>query len=199
MTESTINQAAVDRFTSAHAGVGVTMAAAGLPWWAALVGTVGWELVENHLKDARPDLFPYSSHDSLGNSVADSVAVMAAYLVTRHVTDRGLSPEGKAAYRSAVGSTLGAFAGSISFGGIGHLVGADKTTMERGLTIQDTGATGYQVGCAIGGAVGAFGAGDKHKIAAAIGGLIGGGTLGPLGAALGSYVAVSLAQSLNAS
>lgn len=196
MTDGAINQAALDRFTSAHAGVGITMAAFGIPWWATLLSTIGWELIENKLKDARPDLFPYSSHDSFENSVADSTAVMLGFWVARHAMRRGLSPEGKAALTASVGATLGAFAGSMSFGVVGKALGATQTTMERGLAIQSHGRAGYHLGCGLGAALGIWHLRAAHTAPVAAGGFVGGATGGPLGAALGAYMATGIAQDL---
>lgn len=193
---SDINQAALDRFTSAHAGVGISIAVLGFPWWAALAMTVGWELVENYLKDRKPDLFPYSSHDSAENSVADAAAVMVGFVVTRHMLRRGLTHAGQAALRSAVGATAGAFVGSGSFGLAGKAMHHEQSQGQRGTSVVSTwGGYGYMVGCSVGAAIaGATIKDQRYAEAAAFGGLVGGGAFGPLGAALGTYVAVGVAE-----
>lgn len=196
MPDTGINQAAIDRFTSAHGGVGVTLAVLNFPWWAALGVTIGWEVVENYLKDRKPHLFPYSSHDSLENSVVDAAAVIVGFAVTRHMMRRGLTTAGQAALRSAVGATFGAFIGSGTFGLSGRLMHGEQEDSERGLSPVSTwGGTGYLVGCSVGGAVG--GATIKNQTyaeAAAFGGLVGGAAFGPLGAALGTYISVGVAE-----
>lgn len=192
------NQAAMDRFTSAHAGIGITMAAFGIPWWATLASTVGWELLENRIKDARPDLFPYSSHDSIANSVSDSVAVMLGFWSTRYAMGKGLSAEGRAALSSAVGATLGSFLGSVSFGLLGRATKSATTQEERGLQIQSHGQAGYHVGCGMGGAAGAMIA-SQRRVAALIGGGLGGSLGGPIGAAFGTYLVLGSAAALRES
>lgn len=185
-----INQEAFDRFTSAHAGVGITMAVMDIPWPAALAITAAWELIENELKDRQPLLFPYSSHDSRANSLGDSLAVMLAYFVTRHATKGRLSRPGRAALNAAVGSTLGGFAGAALFGAVAKLKGEQAALIERGSSnVASLGPKGYQVGSTLGGAVGAARAVPKEKGRSAFGAAAGGGTLGPLGAALGAYLA----------
>lgn len=196
MSTNDINQAALDRFTSAHAGVGITMGALGLPWWAMMGLTIGWELVENFLKDKKPHLFPYSSHDSIDNSVADTAAVIVGFVTTRHMLRRGLTPAGQAALQAGVGSTLGAFAGSGIFGLLGKLRYAESDDGDRGSSPAVTwGGSGYIFGCSMGGAAGgAYGAGFPFVEQAALGGAIGGAVFGPVGAALGTYLAVGVAE-----
>lgn len=196
MPDTGINQAALDRFTSAHAGVGITIAALGIPWWAALALTVGWEVVENYLKDRQPHLFPYSSHDSAENSFADAAAVVVAFAVTRHMMNRGLTPAGQAALRSAVGATAGAFVGSGTFGLAGRALHGEQEEGARGTSVVSSwGGHGYMVGCAVGGAIaGATIEDQRYAEPAAFGGMVGGAAFGPLGAALGTYVAVGIAE-----
>lgn len=196
MSDEGINQAALDRFTSAHAGVGVTMGAMGLPWWVALGLTIGWELAENFLKDRKPHLFPYSSHDSVDNSAADMAAVVVGFVVTRHMMRRGLTPAGQAALHAAVGSTLGAFAGSGTLGLLGKLRHGEREEGARGSSPAVTwGGGGYIVGCSLGGALGgAYGSQVSFGEQAAFGGAVGGAAFGPVGAALGTYLAVGVAE-----
>jgi hypothetical protein len=78
-----VNDAAVDRYTLGHASIGVLYGLARLPWWAALGLAVGWELVEDQLKDAMPGVFPYAAHDSLANATCDAAAVMVGYALIR--------------------------------------------------------------------------------------------------------------------
>jgi hypothetical protein len=186
----------MDRFTSAHAGVGVTMAALGLPWWAALGMTIGWELVENFFKDQKPHLFPYSSHDSIDNSIADTAAVIVGFVTTRHMMRRGLTPAGKAALHAAVGSTFGAFVGSGTLGLLGKLRYGERDDRARGTSpVVTWGGGGYILGCAVGGAVGGgYGSAVPFEEPAAFGGAVGGAAFGPLGAALGTYLAVGVAE-----
>lgn len=197
MSDTGINQVALDRFTSAHGGVGITLASFNVPWWAMLGITLGWELVENYLKDQKPHLFPYSSHDSAENSVADAAAVIVGFTVTRHLLRRGLTRAGDAALRSAVGATLGAFVGSGTFGLAARAVEGEPNDLEsRGSSPMSTwGGNGYIAGCAAGAAVaGATIADQKYAEPAALGGGLGGAAFGPLGAAMGTYIAVGIAE-----
>ena len=76
---SGINHDPVDRFTGAHAARGVVYGVAGVPWWAAAVAAVGWELAENPLKDRYPEWFPHASHDTAANATFDALAVMGGW------------------------------------------------------------------------------------------------------------------------
>lgn len=196
MAEESVNQAALDRFTSAHAGVGVTMAVLGVPWWAATLITVGWELVENVLKDAKPHFFPYSSHDSADNSVADSIAVILGFLTARHMMRRGLTDAGKAALGATVGSTVGCFFGSGVLGVTGRLGYGEREDAARGQSpVVAWARSGYMIGGGIGGAIAAARQVPSHlQESAGFGALVGGTAFGPLGAALGSYLAVGVAE-----
>jgi hypothetical protein len=80
-------QSVVDRWSGAHASMGVLYGSVTkMPWWLALGLAVGWEIVENPLKDRYPDFFPDAKHDSLPNAVADAAAVMVGYWVGRRYT-----------------------------------------------------------------------------------------------------------------
>lgn len=73
----------VDRFTVGHGMVGFLLGMARLPWWAALLGAVGWELVENPLKRAAPRLFPVGIPDTIENSGIDVAAWMAGWALAQ--------------------------------------------------------------------------------------------------------------------
>ena len=196
MSSDGINQAALDRFTSAHGGVGITMAALGVPWWVMLGLTVGWEVVENYLKEQKPHLFPYSSEDSADNSVADTAAVIVGFMATRQLMRQGLSEAGKASLHAAIGSTAGAFFGSGAFGFLGKVVRGEGDGGARGSSEATTwGRGGYMVGTAVGGAVGGgHGAPVSFEEAGAFGGAVGGAAFGPLGAAIGTYLSIGIAE-----
>jgi len=79
-----INGDLFDRFTLAHFGVGVGLGGlTPMPLWGVALVAVGWEVIENPLKDAAPDAFPNPTHDSLGNSVVDAGAMMAGAVLAR--------------------------------------------------------------------------------------------------------------------
>lgn len=81
-----INGDAFDRFTFVHFGVGVALGMVGAPWWVALPMAIGWELVENRLKDKFPELFPHATHDTLTNAVMDALAMTTGWAAARIVT-----------------------------------------------------------------------------------------------------------------
>lgn len=80
---SEINGAAVDRFTFGHAALGVILGLKEVPFWFAATVAIGWEVIENPLKDAFPDAFPVATHDSLANATCDALAVMAGRAAMR--------------------------------------------------------------------------------------------------------------------
>jgi hypothetical protein len=77
------NQSPVDGYTLLHFATGAALARAGLPWWAAVVAAVGWELAEDRLKRRYPGIFPRSSDDSKENALVDAGAVMLGWGVGR--------------------------------------------------------------------------------------------------------------------
>lgn len=74
-----INGGPFDRFTLVHFASGVALRAAGVPFWATIVVAIGWELVENSLKDDLPDFFPNATHDVASNAVVDVAAMLAGW------------------------------------------------------------------------------------------------------------------------
>ncbi len=187
MSDDRINKDAIDRYTSAHFGVGVTAAALGVPWWGALAGSIAWEIAEDVLKDKIPTAFPYSSHDTLLNASTDTLAVMAGWgmgaLALRQPTlaDR-------AGLEAAVGATIGAIALPVaSF--LGHVVGSPSSTQRARLA--------YGLGTGVGAMLGEIYA-IRRRAAytpvpvavgqAAVTGM-GGALGGPAGAAVAAYLA----------
>ncbi len=79
-----INGDLVDRFTLLHFGTGVALGGlTGMPLWGVAIVAVGWELIENPLKDAAPEAFPNPTHDSIGNAVLDATAMLAGAALAR--------------------------------------------------------------------------------------------------------------------
>jgi hypothetical protein len=74
-----INGDGVDRFTIGHAAFGVLMGLGRVPLWAAVAVAVGWELIENPLKDRFPEAFPHASHDTFENASMDAIAMVAGW------------------------------------------------------------------------------------------------------------------------
>jgi hypothetical protein len=52
---------------------------AATPWWLMLGSAVLWELIENPLKRALPQVFPSARVDSFPAAVVDVVAVMVGW------------------------------------------------------------------------------------------------------------------------
>ena len=80
-----VNRRPIDRFTLAHASVGLLLGLGRVKAPAAALVAVGWELVENPLKDEFPEVFPHPSHDTLANATCDALAVLAGWAVGRYV------------------------------------------------------------------------------------------------------------------
>ncbi len=69
----------VDRYTIGHFSVGTLLGLMRVPWWGAIAFAVGWELIEDPLKDLVPGIFPHASHDAFVNSFLDAAAMMAGW------------------------------------------------------------------------------------------------------------------------
>ena len=78
-----INYGLVDRWTVGHLGVGTWMGLLKLPWWGALLVSVGWEIVERPLKDRLFWKMTGATQDTLPNAVADVVATMLGWGIMR--------------------------------------------------------------------------------------------------------------------
>jgi hypothetical protein len=81
-----INGDALDRFTLVHFGAGVTLGLLRTPWWLAIPMAIGWEIVENRLKDRFPEMFPHATHDTLPNAVMDALAMTTGWAAARLLT-----------------------------------------------------------------------------------------------------------------
>lgn len=182
MRDPAINQAAFDRYSSAHAGFGVLFAAHDVSFWGALAISVAFELVENELKEAYGEVFPHSSRDSLENSIGDTLSLLAGYVVAKTAIDKGLSKREKRALQATVASTIGGFVGGVG-------TGATMTPRagEKAPNVPQAPSTwaeaGYQAGAAVGGAYGAR-QGDKKSLTPAAVAAVGGYVAGPIGAGL---------------
>lgn len=84
----TINGNMFDRFTVAHAGVGVAYGLVGMPFWLAAVLAVGWEFAERPLKNEFPEFFPHSSQDTIANATVDSIAVIGGWWLASQLRRR---------------------------------------------------------------------------------------------------------------
>jgi len=77
-----INEAPIDRWTAVHVGSGCVMGALGMPWWGALLTSVGFEVVENLVQPHVPSVFEGSAdRDSPENTVLDTAALMLGWFV----------------------------------------------------------------------------------------------------------------------
>ena len=81
------NQDPVDVFTAVHFVQGFILGAAGFRISTIAVMACVWELVEDGMKDAEPDLFPKAGHDSKENAVVDILAGVAGAIIAKHVVD----------------------------------------------------------------------------------------------------------------
>jgi hypothetical protein len=187
VSDAHINNAAIDRYTSAHFGVGATAAAFGVPWWLALAGSIAWEVAEDALKDKIPTAFPYSSHDSLLNASTDTIAVMAGWGAAT-LALRQPTVSDRAGLEATVGATLGAVAlPVVSF--LGHVVGSPSTTGRARLA--------YGIGTGLGAMLGEIFAIRRRAaytpLPVAAGQALvtgaGGALAGPMGAGMAAYLA----------
>lgn len=180
-----VNQPMFDRYSTAHAGFGVTFAALGIPFWAAAVISIAFELFENKLKDTFPAAFPFASHDSVLNTVGDTISLLAGHALAAHVLNRGATPAEQAALQATVAATVTGFVTAV-------LAGSTSTVLERQLGKQaaNWGDQGFRAGSALGGSYGAWRAGapDMSVVTAVAGGYLG----GPVGAGLAAYAAGKL-------
>ncbi len=71
----------MDRFTIVHFGIGVFYALIGLPFVAALLLALIWEVLENPLKVHASFLFPHATADTVKNSLGDTLAVCAGWFL----------------------------------------------------------------------------------------------------------------------
>ena len=85
--EGEIDYHTIDRFTAAHFAVGAVMGALRAPWWLAVGSAVAWELVEDPLKRARPDLFYQPTIDTPDNAVVDAAAWVLGWGLLYRLTD----------------------------------------------------------------------------------------------------------------
>jgi hypothetical protein len=79
-----VNRKPIDRFTLAHAAVGLLLGLGRVKAPAVAALAVGWELVENPLKDRYPQVFPHPSHDTAANATCDALAVLAGWALGRY-------------------------------------------------------------------------------------------------------------------
>lgn len=72
-----------DRFTIGHGMVGFLLGLAQVPWWLVLGQAVVWDIVENPLKRALPQVFPDARPDTLPHVLVDISACMAGFGLTK--------------------------------------------------------------------------------------------------------------------
>lgn len=186
MSATGINTDPVDRYTSSHAGIGATLAWLGAPAWMALLVSVGWELIENDLKDELPGMFPYASHDSLANSISDTLAVLAGWRLARASAESASKRE-RLGLAAAVGSTV---AGGLLMPAVAAAYrakgkDADHAVARRAYT------AGNSMGAAIGSALELHRSGVRDWRAYGLQmslTALGAGLGGPVGAAASGYI-----------
>lgn len=81
--DSRVNLDPIDRWTLLHAVGWYIAGRSGLSPQLAAIGILGWELIEDRVKDTLPDLFVHPVHDSTENAVVDIVVGAAAYALGR--------------------------------------------------------------------------------------------------------------------
>lgn len=74
-----------DRFTLIHFIIGVFYAELGFSFILMLALALVWELLENPLKAYLPFIFPHATADSFKNSLGDTLAVIAGWLLLTQV------------------------------------------------------------------------------------------------------------------
>lgn len=85
ITADRVNVDLFDRYSFVHAAFGAVMGYLGVPAPVALGISIAWEVAENPLKDALPDVFPNASHDTPLNATGDVISTMAGYALGRLV------------------------------------------------------------------------------------------------------------------
>lgn len=85
-----MNVRPVDPFTVSHVAVGIWLGQWFKPYECAIISAI-FELTENLQKDIIPQFSPVPSHDSWGNSIADTIGVWTgAHLVRYAMRKEGL-------------------------------------------------------------------------------------------------------------
>ena len=78
-----VNIDTFDRFSIAHAASGFVAERAGMSFVLTVVLAIGWEIIENDLKDTLPRIFPNASHDTPRNAFGDVLAAAAGWIASR--------------------------------------------------------------------------------------------------------------------
>lgn len=80
------NQRLIDKFTWGHFLIGALLRKNEVSPQTSFVLSLLWELGENEIKARHPGVFPWSSFDSVGNSIMDTVGWTTGY----HLMDKAL-------------------------------------------------------------------------------------------------------------
>jgi hypothetical protein len=88
MSAATVNVNLFDRYTFAHMGVGFVLERLGGGFLLTLALAVGFEMVEDTLKDRFPGVFPNATHDTKLNSCGDMIGNMAGWALSRSLAGR---------------------------------------------------------------------------------------------------------------
>lgn len=80
-----INGVPTDRFTLGHVAAGVMMGLARFDFWTTVAVAVGFEFLEEALKDRMPWMFPNPTSDSTPNRVMDVVGIVAGWALVRTI------------------------------------------------------------------------------------------------------------------
>ena len=78
-----INGSYFDRFTLVHFASGYAFGKLPISNIEALVIAVGWEIIEDRLKEQYPAVFPNASLDTKENALTDAFAFMLAFFISQ--------------------------------------------------------------------------------------------------------------------
>ena len=79
-----VKKSPIDRYIIGHLAWGGILAASGVPFWGAFALSVGFEILEQPLKEHIPSLFPEPIKDPIGNQVMDTVGVLTGWSIIRY-------------------------------------------------------------------------------------------------------------------
>lgn len=75
----TINGDMFDRFSLLHGGFGYLCGKMGVGLTGTAIVAIGWEFVEQDLKERYPHMFPHPSQDSPINAIGDVIVAMIGW------------------------------------------------------------------------------------------------------------------------
>lgn len=82
--ETKVKKVPVDIYTLGHMAWGGALAAMGVPFWVVVGLGVGFELLEQSMKEHFPGMFPEPIQDSIAGQVTDVGAVIVGWGIVRY-------------------------------------------------------------------------------------------------------------------